>query len=141
VLGGGLGGQVPAPGDRVHSERLPDPRHSRADPAQTENAESLAVRPLVERFLPATCAHRPGLGDQIAGGAEDQRPGVLDGGMGFVACPARRDAEPVRGREVDGGVRRAGADQELKAGQLLQDLGRDRRYGDGEGTILSPFGN
>ena len=53
------------------------------------------------------------------------RPGVLDGGVGHISGSAHCDAEPARGRQIDGRVSRTGAHQEPNVGQLLQHLGRE----------------
>ena len=56
--GGLLGGQVLAPGDRLHAEGEPDPRDRAAEPAEAEEADRLAGDAMADPGLPAALAHK-----------------------------------------------------------------------------------
>jgi hypothetical protein len=126
VLGRLVGVEVLTPCDRSHAECLSDLRDLRPEPAQPQETEGLAVQPRADGDLPAASAHRTRLVDQVPSGTEDQRPGVLRGGVGEISRSAHGDAELARGPDIDGGVDRARADKELEAGEPRQHLGRER---------------
>ena len=73
-LGGALVGEVLAPGDDVHAERLPDPGDLRPEPAEPDHAERGAGEVGADRLLPAAGADRGVLLRQVPGDGEDRAP-------------------------------------------------------------------
>src|SRR5829696_8007862 len=87
ALGCGLlGGQVLAPGDRLHTEGEPDPRHRAAEPPQAQQPERLAGDPVSDAGLPAAVAHQGVVFGDAPCRAEDQAPGEF-GGVLVAAAP------------------------------------------------------
>jgi len=125
-LFGGLRGQVRAPRDDVHAERLADPRHPGADPAQAQHAQHRSAQLPANGCLPSTAAHRQALVDDPAGGGEDQRPGQFDCGLNVTAGRADVDAVFFGGRDVDRSVERPGGGDHLQPWQALDDGTRQR---------------
>ena len=80
VLGGALVGEVLAPGDDVHAERLTDPRDLAAQPAEADDAEPGAGEVAADGLLPAAGADGGVLLGDVPRDREDQRPGELGGG-------------------------------------------------------------
>src|SRR3546814_440526 len=73
ALGGRLlGGQVLAPGDRVHAEGLAIAGDQAAEAAEPDDAERRAVEVAAEADLPAAVAERLGLQVDAPGGGHDQ---------------------------------------------------------------------
>jgi hypothetical protein len=120
-LFGGLRGQVRAPRDDVHTERLAYPRHSRADPAQAQHAQHRSAQLPADGCLPSTAADREALVDDAAGGGEDQRPGQFDRRLHVTAGRADVDAVFLGGRDIDRRVERAGGGDHLQPWQALDD--------------------
>jgi hypothetical protein len=125
-LFGGLRGQVRAPRDDVHTERLAYPRHSSADPAQPQHAQHRSAQLPADGCLPSTAAHREALIDDPAGGGEDQRPGQFDRRLHVTAGRADIDAVFLSGRDVDRCVERAGGGDHLQPWQTLDHGTRQR---------------
>ena len=125
LLGGLLGGQVLAPGDRLHAEGDADARHRAAEPAEAEAANGLAGHAVADTGLPAALAHeRVVLGD-TPGRAEDEAPGELGGVLIAAARPAgaaHGDPASLQRLHVERGVAHPGGDQQLQLWQLVDDL-------------------
>lgn len=82
MLGGALLGEVGAPGGGLHAEGGADPGDLGADPAEADHAEAAPVQIGADGGLPGAAGAQGGvLGDQVAGEAEDEGPGQLDGGV------------------------------------------------------------
>src|SRR5271166_3099790 len=73
-----LGREILAPGDHLHAEGGADPRYGAADVAETQDTERPPGHVITHRLLPSAAAQRRVLGDEIAGAAQDKRPGQFD---------------------------------------------------------------
>ncbi len=128
LLAGALGGEVLAPGDDRHPEHPAELRDLSAEAAEADHAERLAGKVEAEPApLPAALAHPPLVGGEVAGGGQDQRPGVLGRGPGQPFGAAYRDPALDRRLEVDRGVARTRGDQQAKLGQALEQGAREGR--------------
>ena len=65
-------GQVLAPGQEVHAERLAEARDLGADVAEPDDAERGAMQIAPDPDLPAAGPHRVRLREQVAGERQDQ---------------------------------------------------------------------
>src|ERR1700733_1938876 len=80
-----LGREILAPGDHFHSKGVADLRHRTADVAETKHTERPSGYVITNRLLPSAAAQGRVLGDEIAGAAQDERPGQFDCRRGEVA--------------------------------------------------------
>ena len=126
-LSGSLVGEVLAPRDDVHAERLPDPGDPLPQPPEPDDAEGGAREVGADGLLPAAGADGGVLLREVAGDGEDQRPGELDGAGGVRGGAADGDAALGGGRDVDGGVAAAGGDEQPEVRQPLEQGARERR--------------
>ena len=72
-LGAARGGEVLAPGDDVHVQRLPEPGDPAAEPSQAQEPEGLALEGFGHVALPAAVAHHPAFLRDLLEEVEDQR--------------------------------------------------------------------
>ena len=88
-----LGREVLAPGDHLHAERLADAGRARAELAEAEQAERLALDVDAERDLPGLAGLHPGvLPADPAGQLEHQAEGDAGGRIAVAGGAADRDA-------------------------------------------------
>ncbi len=120
-LFGGFRRQVGAPRDDLHPEGRTDPRHPRADPAQSEHAEHRAAELAANRGLPSARAHRKCFVDDPPSGGQDQRPGQFDRGLNVAASGADVYAALRGGHHVNGGIERPSRGDHLQPRQPLDD--------------------
>jgi hypothetical protein len=126
--GAARGGEILAPGDHLHVQRLGDLGDLRAEPAEADQAECLALDVDAERALPgrpvlealALVADPP---RQLEHQGDGDAGGRIAGGFGR----ADHDAARLGGLEVQHEVALAGGDQELEVGQRLDQAARKRR--------------
>ncbi len=121
-LFGGLRGQVGAPRDDVHAERLADLRHPAADAAQPQDPSTVppSWRPTeVCQPPPRTDTDSSTIRRAVR---QNQRPGELDRRLHVAAGGADVDAAFLGGRDVDGGVERPRRGDHLEPRQALDDV-------------------
>src|SRR5579862_3284461 len=129
LRGGLLGGQVLAPGDRLHAEGEADPADRAAEPAETQEAQRLAGDAVADAGLPAALAHQRVIFRDAAGRPENEPPSQL-GGVLVAASrtpgPAHRDAAVLQRRHVERRIAHAGVKQQLKLRQAIDNPPRKR---------------
>ena len=125
-LGGSRGGEVLAPGDHVHLERAADLGHARAQPAESDDAEGLAVQTEPAAHLPPALARGAILDRDAAGEREDQAPRQLGRRIGEPRGPADDDPTLHGRAHLDGRVAHSRRHQELEPRQLLEERARKR---------------
>src|ERR1700676_4474863 len=79
LLGGLLGGQILAPGDRLHAEGEPDPGDRAAAAAGAQEADRLPRHASPDAGLPAARAHELMILGDAPGRAENEAPGEFRG--------------------------------------------------------------
>ena len=130
LLRGLLGGQVLAPGDRLHAKGEPDAGDRAAEAAEAQQAERLAGDAVADPGLPSALAHKLMILGDPPGGAEDQAPGELGGilvAAAGTAGAADGDAAILQRRHVERGVAHASGNQQFQLGQAIDDRFRKRR--------------
>ena len=143
-FGAALPGQVLAPGDDVHLERLADRGHPGADLAETDHPQHPALDRPAKRRLPSALAGRPVLFRNVAHERQDQGPGQLRRSIPNGLGAADDDAPGRRRIEVDGEVAHPGGDQQPQIGQIADQGGRKRRalaHDHDDVEIPQPFGD
>src|SRR5271157_1910973 len=116
-----VGREVLTPGDYFHAEREADSRNLRADVAEAENAERLAVETVAHRELPAAGAQMCVFQGDLTRARKDESPGHLDGGACIVSRMRYHDASLGRGLHIDGRVARTGRCDQLQSRQAPDD--------------------
>jgi hypothetical protein len=144
--GGGLGGQVAAPGDGGHAEGLADLGDAAAELAEAQHAERQPVQRTADAVgraagLPGAGTQAGGLRRQVAQQGDDEAPGDVDGGRPGARRAADGDALRIRGGDVEGAVALAGRDQELQVGQPPeQACSEGRAFADAEDGVEGAAG-
>src|SRR6266403_3520081 len=120
LLAGSFGGQVLAPGDRLHAKGEADPGDCAAEPPEAQKAEGLAGHTVADPGLPSALPHELMILGDMPGGAEDQPPGEFGGVLiatAWTAGAAHGDTAILQRGHVERGVAHAGGDQECQLGQ------------------------
>ena len=126
-----LGGEVRAPRQYLHVQRLAVARHPAAELTQPDQAESqpTELHARGQALLESPGANLAIAERQLSGGREQQGQCEFGGGEGRRAAGGVADqyATGGAGVDVDGGVARAGEAQQPKPGQAGDQAGRKRR--------------
>ena len=123
-LGGARGREVLAPGDHVHLERAADLGHARAQPAESDDAEGLAVQAEPAAHLPPTLTGRAILDRNAPDEGEDESPRQLGRRIGKPRRSADDDPALHRRAHVDGRIAHSRRHQELEPRQSLEEWPR-----------------
>src|SRR4029077_3712124 len=116
---GGLGRQVLAPGNQVHSESAPDPRDLRSNPPKSQNAQGLSTEICAYSLLPSAGSDGVALRDDISRGGQDQRPGKFDRRIRPIPRMNHCDPMIAGGSDIDRRVYRSRRGNELEIGKTL----------------------
>src|SRR6266853_2441239 len=119
---GGLGRQVLAPGNQVHSESAPDPRDLRSNPPKSQNAQGLSTEICAYSLLPSAGSDGVALRDNISRGGQDQRPGKFDRRIRCIPCMNHCYPVIAGGNDIDRRVYRSRRGNELEIGKTLDDV-------------------
>src|SRR5881628_2505295 len=143
-LGRARGREVLAPRDHLHLEREADPGHARAQPAEPDDAERLAVQPEPAAHLPAALAGRAVFGGDAAEEREGEPPRQLGRRVGQPRGAAHRDLALAGRGHVDRRVAHARRHQELEPRQPLEERAGKRRalaHRDHRVEVSQPLGD
>ena len=117
---GFFGGEVLAPGDHLHVERVADARDALPELAQADDAERLAVKVDAQCRLPDRAVFQPRVLDaHLAGKLQHQAEGQFRRRRPERLGAAHRDAAQLSGGDVDGRVAHAAGDDQFEIGQSV----------------------
>ena len=123
-----LRGEVLAPGDDLHAERLGDGGGADAELAEAEHAEREAVEVDADGGLPRLAGlHARVLVADAPGQLEHQADGDAGRRIAHRRRAADHHAALLGRRHVERGIAQAGGDEELEIRQLLDHGARERR--------------